>query len=148
MRILFATLLTLWLSVSFAQKNAIPYSRNGMVEFVSGDKNTLTVTTQSFADKEAIAFAYAERNALENILFRGIPKSNQENPMVADEDKARSSSLDRLINQDYKKYLISSFLVEKHKQKKVHYVTLEVKFDINALRKYLEDNGIVRKFGF
>jgi len=144
--------LSLLILSACSPKLAIPFERTGAVEYLSGDKNTITVTTNGFAENENKAIYYAERNALENILFRGIPGSNQENPMVANENDAyRTSkeSLDALILRDgYRRYMIQTYTEEKRNGNGGINVKRIVKFDIQALRKYLEENKIVRKFGF
>jgi len=133
-------------------KFSVPFERTGSVEFYSGDKNTLTVSANGYAENENKAIYYAERNALENILFRGIPGSNQENPMIANENDAyRNSkeSLDKLIiREGFRQYMIESSNNGSYKVKGGTNVKRIVKFDIQAIRKYLEDNMVVRKFGF
>jgi len=133
-------------------KISVPFERTGSVEFYSGDKNTLTVTTNGYAENENKAIYYAERNALENILFRGIPGSNQENPMIANENDAyriSKESLDKLIiREGFRQYMIESSNDGSYKVKGGIKVKRIVKFDIQAIRKYLEDNMVVRKFGF
>ena len=72
--------------------------------------------------------------------------------MVANENDAyRTSkeSLDALILRDgYRRYMIQTYTEEKRNGNGGINVKRIVKFDIQALRKYLEENKIVRKFGF
>lgn len=132
---------------SCSPKKQIGFERNAMVEYVSSDKNTITVTSKSQGDSFDKAAYHAEINALQNILFRGINNSNQENPMIADENKVNPNHLSQLYSRDYKDFMISSYLVNKYSKSGVSFVTQEVKFDLQSLRKYLEKNNMIRKFG-
>ena len=138
--------------IACTPKMIIPYERTGAVEFYNGDKNTLSVYTNGYAENENKAIYYAERNALENILFRGIPGSNQENPMISNENDAYRKSkeiLDALIiNEGYRKFMIESYSTDSAKSSSGINVKRIVKFDIQAIRKYLEVNNVVRNFGF
>ncbi len=129
----------------------IPYTRTGEVEMVESDASTLTVTTVGYARTSGQAIVFAEQNALENILFRGIPGSIQENPMIQDEEMAFRSHgpvLEDLIQgEKYRQFVIQSYTDDEQKGSKGIRVDRVVKFDIGALRKYLERNGVVRKFG-
>jgi hypothetical protein len=144
---LLAILLLSMAHMNCSSPTAIPYERNGQVEFAAGDKSTLTVTSRAAAATSGKAAAYAERNALENILFKGIPGSNQENPMISPEPSVKPAALADLINGGYSRFLMQSIYLENRGGKGGFTVLQEVKFDMQALRKYLEDNQLVRKFG-
>ncbi|MBK9253920.1 MAG: hypothetical protein IPM42_00380 [Saprospiraceae bacterium] len=143
--------LVIFVAASCSPKLNIPYQRNGAVEFVSGDKNTITITSNGFAESEGKAVYYAEINALENILYRGIPNSNQDNPMIANENQLTNSQqteLDNLIRREgYRNFLIQSYRSNGGLSGSNWNILQTVKFDLQALRKYLEDKSIVRKFG-
>lgn len=137
-----------FLHLSSCSKKVINYERNGNIEFVSSEKNTITVETKSFAENYNKAISFSEINALENILYRGIPGSNQENPMINERDVKNNKALNDLIfNDGYRKFLINSSNLNYQKSNGLFYITQEIKFDLNSIRKYLEDNGIIRKFG-
>ncbi len=145
---IFILQIILILSFYSCSKKLVYYERNGLVEFISSEKNTITVKTKSFAESYNKAINFAEINVLENILYRGIPRSNQENPMVNENDVKNNKALNDLIyNDGYRKFLIDSRNVNYQENNGLFYITQEIKFDLNALRRYLEDNRIVRKFG-
>lgn len=128
-------------------KRIMSFERNGNVEHVAGDNRTITVTSKSAAENLNKALYFAERNALENLLYRGIPKSNQENPMIANTPND-VRALNQLVSEGgYAEFLISSYNVNKEQNGGVFYVTQEVKFDLEAIRKFLEKNNLTRKFG-
>ncbi|MFN8279154.1 MAG: hypothetical protein U0V49_02620 [Saprospiraceae bacterium] len=122
------------------------FQRNGMVEFIRSEGQVITVSTKHYAKTKNILKYYCERNAMENILFRGIPNSNQTSPMMegANELDAR---LAELLETDYIQFITNSQCVESTKSKKFYYATQIVSVDLQALRKYLEDKKIIRKFG-
>ena len=109
------------------------------------------VVSTSRADKLHFATAYAEINAIENILFKGIPNSGQESPMIENEMKTVKANKDffrELLDKgDCRRFIMDSALVHKSKKKGVHTVDVSVRVDIQALRKHLEQNKITRKFG-
>lgn len=129
-------------------KKVIPiaYTRSGNVEFDNYNKGLLSVTTKQGAENLEKAIYYSEINALENILFKGIPGSPQEHPLIKEEK--REPFLDKLIfDRDYEKFLTNSEVLETYKSEKMISVRQRVTFDIEALRKELEKNNIIRKFG-
>lgn len=137
--------------VSCSPKLTVPFSRTGEVEMIESEPSTITVVSRSYAETKAKAIAYAERNALENILYRGIPGSSQESPMIADEQAAQRSHgqiLQRLILDGlYSQFVIQSYVDQSVPSGKGVSVGQVVKFDLNALRKYLEKEGVIRTFG-
>ncbi len=138
-------------AIGCSPKLSVPFERTGAVEYVSGDKNTVTLASTATASGDTEGIYYCERNALENLLFRGIPGSNQENPMIENEGQAYSNArnaLDDLILRDgYRKFLIQSYMDDSYKAGKAKTRRQIVKFDLQALRKHLEGAKIIRKFG-
>jgi hypothetical protein len=90
-------------------------------------------------------------NAFENILYRGIPGSMQREPLISNEKEARQkhfSFLNQLLEgEDYHSFMTASLVDERTGKRGKFTVTQRVSFDIEALRRHLEKNGIIRKFG-
>lgn len=132
------------------QQSSINYSRNGKVNFISSNKGLLSVSSENTAERINKAVNFAEINALENILFKGIQGSIQENPLIADEVTAFKENplvLKGLIFENgYKIFVTESEVIETFKGNSIT-VIQKVTFDIPALRKFLEKNNIIRKFG-
>lgn len=135
-----------------APKINMSYQRTGMVTCQKHDKMTITVLSEGQAENVGKAVGFAERNAIENILFKGIPKSNQEKPLIPNEYSAKDSHGDFLFdlveNGGYKSYIMSSLIDHDFNSGGVHLVNQEIQIDLTNLRKHLESNGVVRKFGF
>lgn len=143
-------MLSLMLSIVACSPKLAPieFQRNGMVEFVEEDKNTLTVSSKQVGSTKNAAIYYAERNAVENILFRGIPNSQQENPMIENEEDYRSLALRNLVEGGYQSFLIDSYTEHSSRNNGAYNVLQVVKLDLVAMRKKLEKEGVIRSFGF
>jgi hypothetical protein len=76
-----------------AQKDRDPASYNYEVQFIkTGLEGTELFKVYSYCKKEKDCFEYAKVNALKAILFKGIPGSGLQRPLVSDpgaEDKFR-----------------------------------------------------------
>lgn len=127
------------------------YQRTGLVTCESHDRMTITLLSEGQAETLDKAVGFAERNAIENLLFKGIPKSNQEKPLIAHEAKTMDNNPDFLKlfieNRGYQKFVTSSAVEEDYLNGHVHFVKQRMVFDLNNLRKYLQSQGVVKKFG-
>lgn len=147
--------LILAFTITFAacstQKANIPYVRTGMVTCLDHDRQTITLNSEGQAEAIGKAAAYAEMNAFENLLFKGVPNSNQEKAMVPDEyNSVRQNEAfynDFLDNGGYMKYVMSSTISNEYKSNGVYLVNQRIQIDIHGLRKYLKENNITRSFG-
>jgi len=150
MKNIFAFLfLSLFLGACTTSK--IAYQRTGEVVYVGRDGNsTLTVESNGFGSNLNDAVFFAEKNTFENLFFKGVPNSNQQAPMIPNEHKAvqeHAAFFDSFFHSgEYRKYVISSNLLHKLNKKGMS-VTQELTVDIAALRKRLEQEKIIRKFG-
>lgn len=136
--------------VSTQQQNTYNYARSGKVKYMTANKGLLSVSSESTAENMSKAVDFAEINALENILFKGVQGSTQESPLIPDEVTAFKENpmiLKGLIfDHGYKIFLVESDVLESFKGNGTT-VIQKVTFDIPALRKFLEKNNIIRKFG-
>jgi len=126
------------------------------VNYLSGDAQTLSLRSSGMGINELSAISNAEKNAVEAILFRGIPNSQQKEPLVSVSEKE--------AKQIYKKYFDEFFAGERYKTfiyssvpvsssqfvkggagKKT--ICIDVKVNLKALRQDLERSGVIRKFG-
>lgn len=140
-------------SACTSTKKFIPFQRTGEVTFVEhGTQGTILLNSVGYAATRSDGFLYAERNAFENLFFKGIPGSTQKLPMIADEEKAiygHRAFFDNFFKSgEYRKYMISSILIDERNSSSGVIITQEVNIDVNSLRKLLEKEQIVRKFGF
>ena len=131
--------------------SAFVYQRSGKVVCQKYEQDVIHLRAEASAETTAKAISFAERNAIENLLFKGIPASNQEKPLVANETEAMRQNpeyFNNLINkEDYQRFVMKSEIIENVAEQKAHFVKQLISIDLNAFRTDLEQNKIVRKFG-
>lgn len=144
-------LLTLLLFVSCSTTKPVSFHRTGEVECVDKGRTSISLIASGQAHTKDIAYEYAVRNAFENLLFKGIPDSNQEKPLVANEHeslKMKSSFYDDLlIKREYQKFIMHSELRNSSGKSGSYQSSVFLKIDLGALKVHLEQNDITRKFG-
>jgi len=130
---------------------------SGYVKYVgSAAAGTVTVESTGFGKKRAESGADAAAEALYTLLFKGLPgSSDYQLPMVAhEEEKKHDPVIIALLNGGYGAYITADILkYEENKKKRVdgakgkmtiHVIT----FNCDALRRHLEENSVIRKFGY
>lgn len=116
---------------------------------------TVTIRSTGYGKSKGEAISSAEQNAIEQLLFRGMPESQQASPLVSiDEASVKSHNkryFDELLTEGrHKTFILSSVPVSnfiKHDQAKRN-ITVDVRINLPALRSDLEAHGIIRKFGY
>jgi len=149
--ILFTLFSVFW---SYNLKAQKPYEYETQVNFLQKEtQGTMTVRSIGKAKKLKDAVMQAEVNVFDVMLYRGLPETDVSTPLISDESEAKAVNPNYFQQFfdgfGYKKFIMSS--VESSpvtKKKGVHSATLDIKVNIKALRKDLENNGIIRKFGF
>ncbi|MBK8565783.1 MAG: hypothetical protein IPN76_21185 [Saprospiraceae bacterium] len=126
----------------------------GEVNYLNAtEAGTLLVSAAGYGQSKPDAIANAQTNAFNNLIFRGIPGSQYQLPMVQDESKARKEHgkyFSNLLEQGgYKPFMMLSeeqtgYSVSRKGQKNI---TVMVKINVDALRRDMEQKGVVRKFG-
>lgn len=131
-----------------------PYEYDTQVNFLQKEsQGTITVRSIGKAKKLNDAKVRAEQNVFDVLLFRGIPDTDISTPFVTDEGEARANN-QSFFNQffdgyGYKKFIMSSIESSPPSKKKgLRTVTLDIKVNLQSLRKELENEGVIRKFGF
>ncbi|RZJ36604.1 MAG: hypothetical protein EOO51_00365 [Flavobacterium sp.] len=143
-------LLLLSLTSGYAQKK-FPTSE---VNFLAGGDGTITMRAIGTGSNEQKAIILAEQNAINVLLFRGLPESEQKEALIGySEAEAKENNkqyFEKLYSQRYKLFIMSSVPVTAFAKQKggVKSITMDVKVNLIALRKDLEQNNIIRKFGF
>lgn len=123
--------------------------------FISQQNGIMTIRSTGYGTDKEAAIESAELNAIEQLLFRGFPKSQQVFPLVSvDEITARKQHKryfnEFLDNGRYKTFILSSIPVSnfaRHGRKKRN-ITMEIRVNLNTLRSDLEAQGVIRKFGY
>jgi hypothetical protein len=129
-------------------------SYTASVDFVSrGAPGTIIVRSSGFGKDAGTAGANAEINAFSVLLFKGLPGTELNVPLVENESAARAANPDyfaRFFDQgEYRKFMMSSTSSSNPVNVSGGVaVELRIKINYNSLRKDLEDNQVIRKFGF
>lgn len=113
---------------------------------------TLSVRSSGVGENESQARYQAERLAFENLFFRGIAGSPYSKPLVGinetEELNKNASYFNSFFNNRMQTFILSSYQsTPKQKSKGTVYLTMDLKINTRSLKKDLETNGIIRKFG-
>lgn len=129
-----------------------PYS--GEVNFLYKEaQGTIAVKSTGYGKNQSEAVADAQKNAFKILLFKGLPGTELNVPLIENENDAKSKHGDylrKLFDQEnYKTFMMSSTessnLIKMKGTKKI---TVDLKINYNSLRKDLEQNQVIRKFGY
>ncbi len=117
------------------------------------EEGTIFLTVSAIGNTKEKAMENCVQNAFETLLFRGVPESIQTRPMIENESQAKSNNpafFDCFKNETcYKKFVTYiNFQGDGIKVDKGVGISTSLKINIRALRTYLEQNNVVRKFGF
>lgn len=120
---------------------------------IQDDANTITLRCSGYGKTEADAIADAGRYAMEQVLFRGVPNSNQRDPLIGvDEYTAKrqhAQYLQELLYEErYLSFLTQTTSEENGKSKGKAWVVANITINLRALRNDLEQAGVIRKFGY
>ncbi|MFN0212671.1 MAG: hypothetical protein ACKVT2_00325 [Saprospiraceae bacterium] len=126
---------------------------SGEVNFIAApEPGTILVSAGGYGPTKAQAISNAEANAFSALIFKGIPGSQQQLPMLPDETASRKQHtlyFDQFFKGGYKPFMMlsesqSSYAAGRKGRKNI---SQRVKINVDALRRDLEQNGITRKFG-
>ena len=119
----------------------------------TSEAGKLSVIASGYGDLKYVSVKNGIQNAFRNILLNGIPGSNQSTPLLGKNAesayKSNKKFLDNLIENG-----TDAFVLEQSNSKfkffKINTPSSEVELVINlaGLRSHLEQNGIIREFGF
>ena len=124
----------------------------GEVNFLYKEaQGTIAVESTGYGKNQAAAVRDAQINAFNVILFRGLPGTELNIPLIDNEAKTRGASYFKKFFDEgnYKSFMMSSTessaLI---KMKGTNKITVDIKINYNSLRKDLEQNQLIRKFGY
>jgi len=137
---------------SNAQKKTV----SAEVNFLSESTGIITVRSIGYGKNKVEAIDNAEINAMDVLLFRGIPESTQKDPLIStNSDDVKSKNKDYFDNfytgKQFKTFINSAIpttedLIKNKGGKKS--IAVDIKINIKALKLDLEQKKIIRKFGF
>ena len=147
----FAALILAIVLNSCSSSKSLP---SGEVNYLSGNDGTITMRAIGVGNNESEAITDAIYNAYDVLLFRGLPESEQKNALVGtneNEERGKQKDyFDGFYKGRYKTFVMSTIpssnLIKYKGGKKS--MAVDVKINSLALRKDLEQNGIIRKFGY
>jgi len=142
-------------AIAFAQRD-LPGEYNGQVKYESTPGlGLITVTCSGFGKKKQQSLKEAAAGAFYNLLFRGIPGSQQDLPMIPDENTGRNNRYVKdLLDGGYSAFVVENTLLREEPRKKKKdgakgvLTTHTMTINCDALRRYLEQNNVIRKFGY
>jgi len=131
-----------------------PIPLTGEVNLISEVKfKTIELRSIGYGDNKQKAINDAETKAFEILFFRGIPKSSAENALIGPNEAAlqakHKSYFEPFFGSRYRSFITSSYQSSPPVSKKgITSVVYDVTINVASLKKDLEENGIIRKFGF
>ena len=136
-------------------KSTAPMLKTAEAKYVSASSGTITMNSIGFGNNQSDAKTDAEKNAVDVLLFRGLPGSPQATPLISiSESEAKTKYSDYFTsfykNERYKTFITSSrptsALQKNGKGKNSMYCDITV--NLNSLRLDLEQQQVIRKFGY
>lgn len=150
----YVVILGLLIVTSLFSCKSTPSSYSAEVSFISKEEQgTITVRSYGFGKNQTDAVTDAQKNAFNVLLFKGIPGTELNIPLIENENEAKSKHTSYFRNlfdyAYYKSFMMSSTessnLIKIKGNKKI---SVDVKINYNSLRKDLEQNQVIRKFGY
>ncbi len=128
---------------------------SGNVKYAAaGTPGTVTVTSTGIGKTRVKSENNATASALYVLLFRGIVGSQYELPMIPKEnEKKNHPAVKSLLNNGYSTFITESSFISEESQKvkkkgvKGKMASYRITINCDAVRKYLEQNDVIRKFG-
>lgn len=153
-RLLLVVLILLGVGLSYGQR-VKPSSYSSYVNLVEQNKGSVIVRSIGWGKSEASALQDAEVRAILTLLYVGLPQAQHLQAMIGNEQEANDANptyFERLIDQQaYKRFVVNSAPSgswSKMKGEKTKSMPVDITINVDALKKDLESNKIVRKFGF
>lgn len=121
------------------------------VNYVSSVDGTITMRAIGIGTNKNLAISNAEINAFEILFFRGLPESEQKIALIGSNIIQEKQKYQRYFyrfykDRQYRTFLMSSIPISEFGKNKS--ITVDVKINLPALRKDLEQNNMIRKFGY
>lgn len=133
-------------------KNAWPSAE---VNFISGRDGTITMRATGTGLNRNEAIEDAERKAFRVLLFRGLPGSDQPIALIGSDESAEMTKHKAYFDQfysekRYRTFLMSSIPVTSWARYGCgrRSISVDLKINLNALRRDLEQFDLIRKFGY
>lgn len=149
---IFIVFIIISLTISCSQKVVVPLTAE--VNVINEDKHkTIELRSIGYGKNTQEAFYDSERKAFEILFFRGIPNTSIENPLIGSNEheiiSKHPSYFENFFKSRYKSFIMSEYEPSPSQRSKgIISVVSDIKINIVSLKKDLESNGVIRKFGF
>ncbi|MFT5386566.1 MAG: hypothetical protein ACI8VT_004485 [Saprospiraceae bacterium] len=125
------------------------------VHYVGNQNKSITLTSTGFGKNKKDAIFNAEKNAFDVLLFKGVPGSPYEKPIVTTPESTTKSKNANFFKGFYDEYGYKGFVTNsriispgsKDKQTNKIMAGVEITINVPSLRRNLEQQGITQKFG-
>lgn len=136
-----------------ARKPIGPFQPVGATFIDSPTSGLIRLRVDGFGKSISRAEENAVSAAFLAIIFRGIPEFTALNrPLVSSESKFNSENPGWFQNfiesGTYQRFINKDYGIQELEVKKGRRVSRELTINYQALRRYLEEEGVVRKFGY
>lgn len=146
-------ILLLFFALASCASNKNFQSRSEVIFLKESTSQLVYVTSVGYGKNREDAISNAQKNAVHVILFIGIPQSSAKNPLVVNENVSRSNNssyFENLLNGSRYKIFIaesaeSSNLINMKGSYKIY---MNLTINRAALQNDLEQNSVIRKFGY
>ncbi|MDR1120257.1 MAG: hypothetical protein LBM08_05000 [Dysgonamonadaceae bacterium] len=120
------------------------------ISYVSEKDGTITIRSTGTGNSHERAKIEAEKNAFDALFFRGIPGSSQKVPLIGYDEAGVKKEYAKYFLQFYDQGRYWSFVGNSYPLGKLRdkTLTVDVTVHLRALRTDLEQNGMIRKFGY
>lgn len=148
---IFFTTVTLSVILMTSACKTNKFKTSSEVWVVEQSNDMLVLGARGYANNEREAIFDAENRAFETLFYRGLPNSSYKLPMIHSSER-NNPFLDNFFEAgDYRNFITSSSIISplaKNKVKKTKELDINLNINTFALSRYLEENGVIKKFGF
>ena len=125
------------------------------VKAIAEEGKTLTIRSTGYGKTSDEALDAAERNAIEVLLFRGLPETQYTLPLTGTDEVAIKTKFKQYFEDFFsggrhKSFILASVPVvdfDKHGRSEGK-ITADIRINVYDLQSDLETHGIIRKFGY
>lgn len=143
----------LLLLISACSKQLTPTAETTYLTYKDGVLNVRSTGYCLLKDYKDQCIDAAQQNAFQTLFYRGIPGSQQNTPLIGIDEKEKNANekfmKDFFTSGRYKTFIVSSTPVsELNKLRKQKKITIDIGINLASLRKELEHNNAIPKFGY
>lgn len=127
----------------------------GEVNYISTGDGTISLNSVGYGKNEGEAFMNAELNAINALLFRGIPSSEQKTALIGSNESDIRFKYKNYFNEFYSNYRYKTFVLSTYPTtgltnlgNGIKSVSADITLNLRSLRADLEEHGVIRKFGY